>query len=73
MTSRAILLAAVALLAIAPRLDAQQPPANYEQTAASAAAYEGQSHAQYGFNADAPETREAFTEIAQFFDRHLGR
>jgi acetyl esterase/lipase len=34
--------------------------------------YEGQSHAQYGFNADAPETREAFTEIARFFDRHLG-
>ncbi|MBI3516053.1 MAG: alpha/beta hydrolase [Proteobacteria bacterium] len=35
--------------------------------------YEGQSHAQYGFNADAPETREAFTEIAQFFDRYLGK
>jgi acetyl esterase/lipase len=35
--------------------------------------YEGQSHAQYGFNADAPETKEAFTEIAQFFDRHLGK
>jgi dienelactone hydrolase len=34
--------------------------------------YEGQSHAQYGFNADAPETKEAFTEIARFFDRHLG-
>ena len=34
--------------------------------------YEGQSHAQYLFNADAPETREAFTEIARFFDRHLG-
>lgn len=35
--------------------------------------YEGQSHAQYGFNVDAPETREAFTDIARFFDRHLGR
>jgi len=34
--------------------------------------YEGQSHAQYGFNADAPETREAFSEIARFFDLHLG-
>ncbi len=33
--------------------------------------YEGQSHAQYGFNADAPETKEAFTEIARFFDQHL--
>lgn len=33
--------------------------------------YEGQSHAQYGFNADAPETREAFTEIARFFDQHM--
>ncbi|MDQ8003130.1 MAG: alpha/beta hydrolase, partial [Pseudomonadota bacterium] len=35
--------------------------------------YEGQSHAQYGLNPDAPETREAFTDIARFFDRHLGR
>lgn len=35
--------------------------------------YEGQSHAQYGFNPDAPETREAFTDIARFFDRYLGR
>jgi hypothetical protein len=25
------------------------------------------------FDANAPETREAFTEIAQFFDRHLGK
>ena len=32
--------------------------------------FEGMSHAQYLFNADAPETREAFTEIAAFFDRH---
>ena len=35
--------------------------------------YEGQSHAQYGFDVTAPETKEAFTEIAQFFDRHLGK
>ena len=35
--------------------------------------YEGQSHAQYGLNPDAPETREAFTDIARFFDGHLGR
>ena len=35
--------------------------------------YEGMSHAQYNFNADAPETREVFTEIGRFFDRHLGR
>lgn len=35
--------------------------------------YEGQSHAQYGMNPDAPETREAFGDIARFFDRHLGR
>lgn len=35
--------------------------------------YEGQSHAQYGANADAPETKEAFTDIANFFDRHLGK
>jgi acetyl esterase/lipase len=35
--------------------------------------YEGQSHAQYQFNIDAPETREAFTDIARFFDRYLGQ
>jgi acetyl esterase/lipase len=35
--------------------------------------YEGQSHAQYNFNVEAPETKEVFTEIAQFFDRHLGK
>ncbi|SEK15779.1 Acetyl esterase/lipase [Variovorax sp. OK605] len=35
--------------------------------------YEGQSHAQYGLSPDAPETREAFGDIARFFDRHLGR
>jgi monoterpene epsilon-lactone hydrolase len=35
--------------------------------------YEGQSHAQYGINPDAPETREAFGDIARFFDRHLAK
>ena len=34
--------------------------------------YEGQSHAQYQFNVDAPETKEAFTDIAKFFNRYLG-
>ena len=34
--------------------------------------YEGQSHAQYGADPNAPETKEAFTDIAKFFDRHLG-
>jgi acetyl esterase/lipase len=35
--------------------------------------FEGLSHAQYDFNVNAPETKEAFTEIARFFDQHLGR
>lgn len=35
--------------------------------------FEGMSHAQYNFDPFAPETKEAFTEIAQFFDRHLGQ
>ena len=35
--------------------------------------YEGQSHAQYGFDANAPETKEAFTDIARFFDKYLGK
>lgn len=35
--------------------------------------YEGQSHGQYGRDDTAPETREAFGEIAGFFDRHLGK
>lgn len=35
--------------------------------------FEGQSHAHYLRNIDAPETREAFEEIARFFDRHLGK
>jgi acetyl esterase/lipase len=33
--------------------------------------YEGQSHAQY--NRDTPEGREAFEEIARFFNKHLGK
>jgi acetyl esterase/lipase len=35
--------------------------------------YEAQSHAQFMFDTSAPETKEAFEEIAQFFDKHLGR
>jgi epsilon-lactone hydrolase len=35
--------------------------------------FEGQSHAHYLRDANAPETKEAFEEIARFFDRHLGK
>jgi epsilon-lactone hydrolase len=35
--------------------------------------YEGQSHAHYMRSSTAPETREAFEEIARFFDKHLGK
>ncbi len=35
--------------------------------------FEGQSHAHYYRDVEAPETREAFDEIARFFDRHLGK
>jgi acetyl esterase/lipase len=35
--------------------------------------FEGMSHAQYNFAPSAPETKETFTEIARFFDKHLGR
>jgi acetyl esterase/lipase len=35
--------------------------------------YEAMSHAQYQFDTNAPETKEAFTDIAVFFDRHLGK
>jgi monoterpene epsilon-lactone hydrolase len=35
--------------------------------------YEGMSHAQYNFDAFAPETKETFSEIALFFDKHLGK
>jgi epsilon-lactone hydrolase len=40
---------------------------------ASLQVYEGQSHAQYSRDVDAPETKEAFEEIAHFLDRHLGK
>jgi monoterpene epsilon-lactone hydrolase len=33
--------------------------------------FEGHSHAQY--NSDTPDGREAYEEIARFFDRHLGK
>jgi acetyl esterase/lipase len=35
--------------------------------------YEGQSHAHYMRDINAPEAKEAFEEIARFFDRHLGK
>lgn len=35
--------------------------------------YEGQSHAQYGADMNAPETKEAFTDIARFFGTYLGK
>jgi epsilon-lactone hydrolase len=35
--------------------------------------FEGMSHAQYTFDPFAPETKETFTEIARFFDAHLGK
>jgi monoterpene epsilon-lactone hydrolase len=35
--------------------------------------FEGQSHGQYMRAVNAPETREAFEEIARFFDKHLGQ
>jgi acetyl esterase/lipase len=35
--------------------------------------FEGLSHAQYTVSADPPETREAFEEIARFFDKHMER
>src|ERR1700741_5288450 len=33
--------------------------------------FEGQSHAHYMRSSTAPETKEAFEEIARFFDKHL--
>ena len=33
--------------------------------------YEGQSHAQFDDDPDAPETKEAISEIANFFEKHL--
>jgi epsilon-lactone hydrolase len=35
--------------------------------------FEGQSHAQYYRDIKAPETREYNLEVAEFFERHLGR
>jgi acetyl esterase/lipase len=35
--------------------------------------FEGMSHAQFNKDPEAPETKDAFGEIAQFFDKHLGR
>jgi acetyl esterase/lipase len=40
---------------------------------ASLQVFEGMSHAQYQFDASAPETKEAFTEIARFLDGHMAR
>lgn len=34
--------------------------------------YEGQSHGQFADDPDAPETKESLTDIANFFDKHLG-
>jgi len=35
--------------------------------------FEGMSHAQYLFSADAPESKEHFAELGAFFDRHLSK
>lgn len=35
--------------------------------------FEGMAHAQYSRDPDAPESREAFEEIARFFEKHLGK
>jgi monoterpene epsilon-lactone hydrolase len=35
--------------------------------------FEGQSHAQYYRDDTSPEAREAFEEISEFFNKHLGR
>jgi acetyl esterase/lipase len=35
--------------------------------------YEGMSHAQYEFDDTMPESKEAFGEIASFFETHLGK
>ena len=40
---------------------------------ASLQVYEGQSHAYFIRDDRTPETREAFGEITEFFDRHLGK
>lgn len=35
--------------------------------------FDGLAHAQYALNADAPATVHTYSEIAHFFDKHLGR
>jgi acetyl esterase/lipase len=35
--------------------------------------FEGMSHSEYMRDPAVPETKEAFEEIAAFFDRHLGK
>jgi len=35
--------------------------------------FEGQSHAQYAGDPNAPETKEHFAELSAFFDRHLAK
>jgi epsilon-lactone hydrolase len=35
--------------------------------------FEGESHAQYYRDINAPETKEYNMEVAGFFDRHMGR
>jgi epsilon-lactone hydrolase len=40
---------------------------------ASLQVFEGQSHAHYLRDDSAPETKEAFAEISEFFDRHLAK
>ncbi len=40
---------------------------------ASLQVYEGQSHARFYRDDRTPETKEAFEEIAGFFDRHLAK
>jgi len=40
---------------------------------ASLQVFEGASHAQYYINPFTPESKEAFGEIASFFDKHLGQ
>ena len=35
--------------------------------------FEGQSHAQYAGDSDAPETKEQFGELTAFFDKYLAK
>ncbi len=35
--------------------------------------FEGQSHAQYAGDPDAPETKEHFGELTAFFDKYLAK